>query len=442
MPEHSVRSASVCLALILLAAFTIRLAWVLVVQSDPRFDFQFDANFYQQAARGLLAGEGYRWYRAQPTAYLPPGYPVVLASVYAVFGENPFVGKLLNVVLATLTCFLVHRVAKHAYGEGVALPAAALFAVCPGDVFASALLLSEVVFGCALMGILLAFLRWSGEPGASGSWRWLLFGVLLGLASLVRGVALLLLTVFIVVWVLELGWRRPVFRRALLATLGLVLAILPWVVRNAVTMGAPILISADGAYVLFQGHSPIADGTQSFRGSRLRDELFPEYAKLPRPHKEVTMSRAQIAYALRYWATHPKHELSLVPRRLFHLFAHDHWALDQLRRKVPDPATGATRHEVVGAAWDHRFARVADVYFYALLTLALAGLVLSLTSWRPRRWLLPLAFAYFQVLHGVIFIGAARFHAPLVPILAVLASVAVAGVMRRRAQNALHPVGA
>ena len=41
--------------------------------------------------------------------------------------------------------------------------------------------------------------------------------------------------------------------------------------------------------------------------------------------------------------------------------------------------------------------------------------------------LLPLTVGYFAFLHGVLFVGSARYHAPLYPVLSLLAA---AGILR------------
>jgi 4-amino-4-deoxy-L-arabinose transferase-like glycosyltransferase len=314
------------LAAILLLAFSLRLAWALAVESGTRQSFTIDANFYDRVARWLLQGRGYLWHNGQPTAYFPPGYPLLLAAVYGVFGDSLVVAKLLNVVLGTLTCLLTYAIGRHAYGESVGLLAAALFAVFPGDIYGVSATLSEVPFACLLAGTLFAFLVWSRDPPRPSSWCWLLLGLMLGLASLIRGIALPILAVFVAAWLPSSGFTRETLKRALLTAVGLTLVVAPWAVRNQLVMGGPILFSTDGAYVLFNAHSPVADGTQSFAMNAFREEVFSEYRDLPRAEKEVAMSKAQVRYAVRYMLTHPLRELSLVPKRLYHLYRDDHWA--------------------------------------------------------------------------------------------------------------------
>jgi hypothetical protein len=134
----------------------------------------------------------------------------------------------------------------------------------------------------------------------------------------------------------------------------------------------------------------------------------------------VAENRAEVRRAVRYMLSHPLRELSLVPRRWRHLFAHDH---DALTWAAPRGVRGEIRGPVISDVWDRRAAALADAAFYASVLLALAGLPACFDSRRPLRLLLPGTLLYTLFLHGLLFAGDARFHAPLYPILAILAPV-------------------
>jgi hypothetical protein len=75
--------------------------------------------------------------------------------------------------------------------------------------------------------------------------------------------------------------------------------------------------------------------------------------------------------------------------------------------------------------WETRWRHVADGYFYALLSLALVGVWFSIAASRTSFWVVPLTFAYFNVAHGILFPASARYHAPMIPFLALLAAIAI-----------------
>jgi hypothetical protein len=60
-----------------------------------------------------------------------------------------------------------------------------------------------------------------------------------------------------------------------------------------------------------------------------------------------------------------------------------------------------------------------------LLAAAAFGIPRAASRRRPAAWILPLAVLYVTALHGVLFAGDPRFHAPLLPAFAVLAAAAL-----------------
>ena len=109
----------------------------------------------------------------------------------------------------------------------------------------------------------------------------------------------------------------------------------------------------------------------------------------------------ELRYGLHYMLTERCHELSLIPRRLYYLYKSDHHAL--LPSVVERPA-----------------AILADAYYFGVLGLAVVGL--RGVSSVPLARVLPFTIAFFSIVHGVLFFGEPRYHAPLVPIFAILAA--------------------
>src|SRR5262245_9155472 len=249
------------LAATLLVALGLRLDWGLAVAGDSHAAPSYDGAWYDRVARDLVAGAGVRGVDGRPTAFFPPGYPAFLAAFYAVFGAHPALPKILNAALATLTCLLTYTAGRAAYGWRVGIAAAGLVAASPGDVFYAGVTLSEPLLTCALTGLVLAFLLWNREAAPRS--RWLSLGLLLGAASLVRGIALPFAAVPIAAWLVERGPGRETWLRSGLLALGIALAVAPWTLRNHLRLGYPILIASDGANALLIAHSPIADGSQS-----------------------------------------------------------------------------------------------------------------------------------------------------------------------------------
>src|ERR1017187_1560952 len=70
------------------------------------------ADGYDELASNLAAGNGYRVYpETAPTLMREPGYPVLLAGIFILFGKNFTVVKLANMFLAFAAGLLITRIA-------------------------------------------------------------------------------------------------------------------------------------------------------------------------------------------------------------------------------------------------------------------------------------------------------------------------------------------
>src|SRR5581483_421127 len=104
-----------------------------------------------QTARRLAAGLGYSTSDGTPTALFPPGYPLLLAAVYRVFGPGLAVAQAFNVVVsAGIVCatFVLGRLLA---GRTVALLGALFVALSPSQVLWSSLLMSELPATLAML---------------------------------------------------------------------------------------------------------------------------------------------------------------------------------------------------------------------------------------------------------------------------------------------------
>jgi len=404
---------------VLLFGFALRGCWILAVDVDPRSEFHFDMTFYELAALQLTEGALLRDFDGTPTAKWSPGYPLLLGTAYLTFGKHLIVGKLLNALLATLSGWFCYELGRRLFRPAVGLVGAALLAVLPGDIFYSALLLSETAFSTLFTGALWSFAILEERRPERFFPRWFGYGMLIGAAILVRGTASLYLCVPVVIWWISRSFGSA-FRLGAIAAAGLIVVVAPWTLRNLAVLGVPVIVSTQqvGMAMTF-AHSEIADGGYSQRLVTFRDELVAPFAHLPNPDREIAEWRFEMQRAFDYARTHPGRELMLIPRRLVNLYAHDHAALPWL---TPKPAPGRKKAAIFGPRRDRALAFAADWSFYAIFALALIAIPRTLSRQRPAAWILPGSLAYVTLLHGVLFAGDPRFHAPLAPLLALLAA--------------------
>jgi 4-amino-4-deoxy-L-arabinose transferase-like glycosyltransferase len=210
-----------------------------------------DSPIYESFARNLLRSGTYSHLQAQaneplrPTMIRAPGYPLFLAAVFAVAGPgNERAVRIVQAFLDTFTCVLIALIAfeicagKISRRRRIAQRALLLAALCPFLANYAATILTEVPATFLWTAATLFALR--GLKQELASTTWLYAGLLTGAATLFRPESGILSGIFgLVLFGREILQRRRWKAAALSATLmaaGLLLALIPWTVRNAWTL--------------------------------------------------------------------------------------------------------------------------------------------------------------------------------------------------------------
>ncbi len=406
--RSALRSHTVQVALAIAAALLLRLAWVLTTRWEPLFDD--DAYRYDFAARALADGLGYVHLDGYPTAFWPPGYSLLIATLYVVFGEHILAAQLFNVVLGTATVVLVYLLGRRIAGHTTALVAATLVAFWPSLIFFTGVTLSEIAFTFfALLGIYMITTR----PGQN--WRLPLLlgtGLVFGFAALTRGQALLLPLVTVPYW-LCLGIRWPAIASTLaVIAIGMATIVLPWTARNAIQLDSPVLISTNAGVDFWIGHHDNADGAFGTTGG---DVLVFSHPELDPVAREVRANNDGFRKGLRFAATHPAQELLLPFKKFFWLYYNDEEGLKW------NESHGAQRF--LPDAVRQIFYAVSNVYYFTVLALVVLGFRRWFSLREPGRVLLISLVAYWTLVH-LVFFGDPRFHTPIMPFVALLAALA------------------
>lgn len=396
-------------------ALGLRVGWVLAVD---RKGFAFnDSIMYHTTAMSLSRGEGYVPLTGGPTARWPPGFSTVLGGVYWLFGIHPVAGELLNALIGALTVVLLMVLVERVIDRGAAIVAGAMLAVLPGPIMWTDVLVSETLYTALFVTAVLVIL--SARP----SWGWfVVIGVVIGVGALVRGEALTWLLLPVAVW-----WRRlPARQLAAMTAVAAVAAgllLVPWTIRNAVTMDAFVPVATNASQTLWSGHNPDATGSQVYPPADY-DDAFSQTL----PQLELETSRALRNDAIEFMVTHPVRELELIPLKLIHLNRGDSFVLDW----VNAPGTGEPPPLSPLAA--ERIGVLADAGYYALLTLTVLGaLVLGRSFWRaPIGRAIVTSLATALVLYGFLYYGNYRYRLPYEPLMIVVAATLVTRVFRAR----------
>ena len=420
------------LAAIVVVGVVLRLAWALYATRPPVG--LHDPTFYTIFAESLASGDGYRLPDGQPTAYYPVGYPAALAAVYWIADHTPLPADrmglvvALNLVAAAVSFVLIHRIGTRLFDRRVGLLAAAGLALMPNLVFHTALALTETLFNTIALAAVLLVVEtdWRRRPipVLAG------FGLLVGVAALVRPPSLLFLPVLVLAgwWASRWGWREALRSFAVPAVVALAV-ILPWSLRNADVMESPILLSSNVGDNLCIGHNPDANGAFQMPPSCLAG-----YEDLVRPEYEVVRDANGRKRALEFIREQPAEQLRLVPLRAFHTFRNDTDGLRAAESYGEDPFIADGLRTALGV--------LANVTFFATLALGLAAVVVLRGRRRgerePGRVFVVLGAASLA-LTPLAFFGDVRFHVPVVPFLVLGAAALAVRVLDRRA--ARPPVG-
>jgi 4-amino-4-deoxy-L-arabinose transferase-like glycosyltransferase len=222
-----------------------------------------DARGYDLLARNLVGGHGFSMRDAPPFApdgLRVPLYPLFVAGLYELAGQNPVVVAVSQTLLEGITALLVGGIGARLLGRRAGLAATVLYALTPVQWRYSAALLPEIPLAFLVaLGVWL----WVGQqtaevletsesqftspPRAGAS---LACGVVAGLAALCKpnlaGLALIL--------ALAAVWTVRKHRRSAIATAGAILLgagllISPWVFRNWLVFGRPFLSNASLGFV-------------------------------------------------------------------------------------------------------------------------------------------------------------------------------------------------
>lgn len=240
-----------------------------VVAADPdrRFVVAGDAEGYWDLAGDLVAGRPYEVYEPPRRVMRMPGFPLLLATSRAVFGDDPAASRYVLATCGGLGVGLVIVVGTRWAMPPVGLVAGGFAAVSPLFVAFSPVLLTETVFAVAMTAAV-AVTR-EAVVANSPKTRVLLAalaGSLHALATLMKPTWVLVPPLIAAGWagaILLFGGTGPSWRACLPAALLFVTfaaGLAPWAARNAIVTGTPTVTTLWAGPSLYDGLNPDATG--------------------------------------------------------------------------------------------------------------------------------------------------------------------------------------
>lgn len=358
-----------------------------------------DEVIFTAVASNLVSGQGYSITGELPTARRPPGYPLLLAGIFSLFGQSWQAARLANILLVALTLGLTYLLGAILFKRAVGLISVAVITIFYENFYETPLsIISDALFVFLLLTLLLILVKITAHPHA---WPLkLLAGLVLGLGILTRS-ELILFIPFLLIWAgFSVAPKFDTAGQTLALVLGAAaLVVLPWLIRNYLVFDRLTLATNLGR-VLWGVYNPDTFSEPDYMGGWHPPELEirnaaetphrdwdPDYEYLPEPEWD----QRQISLAL----DSLQENLPLLPKmELYKLYRFMY-------------KSGATETQ--------NLFRLPFIYCFFF------GLFLLLAS-RNKRFLIIYLLLLYALSSALIFYPSERFRVAIDPILAIVAA--------------------
>jgi len=209
-----------------------------------------DADGYARYGFRIAEGRGLVDPQGRPTAFRGPTYPLVCAGLALVFGPSLQVIQTAQCVFYALANGLIGLLA-YRYGVRLGVVVLGMLGVM---FFWPAWPWFCHIFTEPLFTLLLALILWTWTEAvrAPSAGKYVLTGLVLAAAALCRPEGYLVAVLPVVDVLRRQGWKNiQAWAGAALILLGFALLEVPWVVRNWLALGRPILTAQTGAENFF-----------------------------------------------------------------------------------------------------------------------------------------------------------------------------------------------
>jgi 4-amino-4-deoxy-L-arabinose transferase-like glycosyltransferase len=365
----------------------------------------YDQISYDILAQSILDGKGYQftenWYpftpANTPTAHWSFLYPLYLASIYLLTGHHPLMARIIQAITGgALFCLLIYLIGRRLFSERIALFSAALASMYGYFIYYNAALMTETLFIIAVLLSLYLCLEIKRRP----SWiRWFMLGLALGIATLLRQTALLLLPVFVLWLYWELRGNLRLWHLAV-PFAAVFLLLVPWTVRNYGVYHRFLLLNSNSGYALYASNNPNL-GTK-WQNDKIVVPIPAEFDGL----NEAELDQALQRRALQFIIADPGRYLRLTLDKSLEYFKF--WPSGQ-------------------SSFMSNLVRVMSFGLY--LPFMLWGLFLSLPEWRKYSLLY-----LFAIVHSAIYLlswPAPRYRLPVDAVMMLFAGYAVYDLVGR-----------
>jgi 4-amino-4-deoxy-L-arabinose transferase-like glycosyltransferase len=431
-PPRLSREAWLLLAVVAVGT-ALRIAWVAYAARPLGRPIGGDPLGYVLRADDLAHGRGYLSVLTfRPTAFQPPGWPMLLGGWFWLAQHTPLpddlwnLAGILNIALAAGSMVLLFAIGRRLFDARTGLVAAGIYALWPNLVYYTAVAALELSFVFLTLLVVWLLLR-AGFPDRDrvSTVGLVVAGLATGELLLVRPFgASVLVTMAIAGLVARRGWRRTL-RDTAVVMVSAVVVLVPWTLRNAGELHGFVPVATNLGETLCIGHQPHATG--ELVGDTPYCVGRYDAAHITTPHREIERNRYATRQAVKYALHHPVDEARLLFWRGYFMGQSDHDGLDAVESGGLSPA-----FDFIPKRPRAVLATAGDAYFFVVVALALFALPAFVRRGRAR----GARVLWFATGAGLLLVplelyGLPRFKVPLAPFLALGAAVTVARLVTR-----------
>jgi 4-amino-4-deoxy-L-arabinose transferase-like glycosyltransferase len=387
------------LFLIIASAIFLRIISIFLVHPS----LSSDSLIYHRLACSLVDSGSYAL-GSEVTAYRPPGYPFVLAAVYALAGSDILPVRILQSVIDVLTCVIVFRLGKKLFSVREGLAAAAILSVYVPQLLYSQAVLGETLFTFFFL-LLLYLLTTGGEKWGGQVWA----GAALGLCVLIKPM-MAAFPAAMFAWGLRSGYSlNKQLKSLFVVSLVMGLVVSPWLVRNRSVLGEWVF-TTNGGINFWIGNNPQATGAYK----------VPERSGLFKIEDEITRDKSARDEAIGFIKDHPVEALKIVPWKFFFLCSSESAIiLNFFERSHGDKTKGfAARYLSVPPI----ALLIVNLPYYMLFLLCLPSLILEKSDRGKNGRSLLISTLFFWIAVHLLFFGSSRFHTPVMAFMTIFAA--------------------
>ena len=400
-----------------------------------------DETHYQRIAENILNHHEFSYKVGQPHALRPPLFPFFLSAIYLITGGVHFNSiRIAQILLSLGIIILLYPLGKHFFDRRIGLLASFIFAVYPSFIFFTHLLLTEVLFTFFLILFVYFFLKFlktetikeeeqtnileakrvtSFPLSLIFNTRYrniLLTGLFLGLGALTRsGLYPFLFIAIIFVFFVCRGMLIEKLRWASILTIGFILVVSPWAIRNYILFKDLVIIDTIGGLNLYLGnyeHTPLNRAWAAIDLTGDKTWFYGHEKELAKMN-EAQKQRWAITKAREFILGH----IGLTLKRDL-IKAANFWGLE---REVIGPIINGHWPRLNKTSYLIAITSLIFITYGLILACSVFGIMFQLQLRNKGILFCVALIVFFTGTHAIVF-GHSRYHLPLMPLLALFAS--------------------